>query len=473
MHSVLIHDPRGRTLPIFLINPARKAAKKRTPVKGTIRRVPSISKGAKKPSKKKPAARKGAKTNPQQGKKKMAKKLYGAAAAARKKRLAKLKRKRTRTSGRKRNPAKDPKKVAAGKKGAAAKKRKAQAKRYHSGTRGYAAGMAAYKKKKSKKKPAKRKAATKRKAKRTKASYRAAGLKAARTRKRNARGSSVVRKRKAAPRKRKRTRAQAARYGSYGLKGQKKSRKRTLRAQKRKGAWRTRKYMSKHGQLKVNPSGKEGGMMGAVKQVLPIAGSFYVSRLVCNKLSDVAAVGDIMDKLNVGGFALGKPALSGLIMAGTHYGTKNFKAASGAKSAKMRTGLMLGTALAFVDSLIATFAPPDVKALIGVPANGGAASAAAAANDAANDAAKSGATSTGEYVPVSEYINTGEYVSSGEYVPTDAYEEHAYGTSLSGYPDANEDPHGLYAVAGIDEELGRIEAGLDSSGNIGIFSGGF
>jgi colicin import membrane protein len=424
----LIHDPRESILPIFIVNPARKprAAKKRTPVKGSIKRVPISSKGAKKPLKKKTAARKTAITNPKQGKKKMAKKLYGAAAAARKKRLAKAKRAR----GRKGNPAKkrkSAKRVAAGKKAAATRKRKARAKAYHSGASAYSAGIA----KRKKRKPAKRKTTTKRKTKRSKASYQAAARKAARTRKRN-----LLAKRRPS---KKLTAAQKRRRSSYGLKGMRKARKRVLRAKRRPAARRTQAYMRKHNMMKVNPS---NGMMSAVKQVLPIAGSFYVSKLVSNKLHDLPAVSGVTSKLTVGGYALGKPVLSGAIMAAAHYGSKK------GALAKHRTGLMLGTALAFVDSLISTFAPPEVKAVMGVGGYG----------------------SLGEYVAAGEYVPTSEYVAAGDYVATSGYEEHAYGTSIGGYPGADEDPHGLYAVADIDSELGAIEAGIDTGNHSGIFS---
>jgi hypothetical protein len=436
-------------LPIFIVNPARKAAKKRTPAKGSIRRVPT-SKGAKKPSKRKTAARKTAITNPQ-GKKKMAIKRRRQTAAQ--KRAAAAARRRR---GRTRNPKKDPKKVAAGKKGAAAKKRKAQAARYHSGAAAYGKGAS----KRKYKKPAKKRkkaAAKKRTSKRSKASYRAAGLKAARTRKRNLKGTS---KRKLPTRRKaKRDRKQAARYSSYGLKTVKRARKRVLAAKKRKGAWRTRKFLGRHNMLKINPS---NGMMSAVKQVLPIAGSFYVSRLTVNKLSEVTAVGDVIGKVPLN---LGKPVLSGVIMAVTHYGTKK------GALAKHRTGLMLGTALAFVDSLVAALAPKDVKAMMGIKADG-----------EEKKEALSQYVSSGEYVAQSEYVGVGEYVSMGDH-------QHAYGTSIGPGDFRQEhgaslfaDPHGLYAVDGlheihaihgIDQELGAIEAGVDTGANSGIFSNGW
>lgn len=359
----------------------------------------------------------------------MAKKLYGAAKAARAKRLAKAKRSR----GRKSNPGKkNPKRVAAGKKGAAAKKRKATAAAYHSGASAYSAGIA---KRKKRRKPAKRKAAAaKRTTKRTSTGTRtaaqrsASARKAARTRKRNLLGTS------SRPARRVKRRKNQKSYTRYGQKGLVKARKRILRAKKRPGAKRTLAYMRRTNMMKVNPS---NGMMSAMKQVLPIAGSFYVSKLLSKKLSELPMVSNITSKLPMN---LGRPVLSGVILAAAHYGTKK------GALAKHRTGLMLGTALAFVDSIIATFAPADVKAMMGV----------------------------GEYVSMSEYVSTNEYVSSGDYV------------SMSGTPagyDYNDpNPHGLYAIDGlhevhaihgIDEELGMIEAGVDTGNNNGIFANGW
>jgi hypothetical protein len=427
-------------LPIFLINPARRRrSAKKNPVKGSIRRVASSSpKGARKPSKKKPAARKPATTNPQ-GKKKMAKKrrkLSGAALAARNKRLAKARRSR----GRKKNPSgKNPKRVAAGKKGAAAKKRKAVARAYHSGTIGYAAGIAKRKKRKKGKTAKKR---TARKGKLTKAQRAAASRKGWRNRRRA--GTAPAKKRRV-----KMTKTKRRARSRYGLKTLQRRHPRIKKLRKRKGASQTRAWMHKHGYYKINPS---NGMMNAVKQVLPIAGAFYVSKLISNKLGDLPAVSGLTSKLNIGGYALHKPVLSGVILAAAHYGSKK------GALAKHRTGLMLGTALAFVDSIVSTFAPPDVKKMMGV----------------------------GEYVSMSEYVSMNEYVSSGEYVSTGGYGSlgrvitPGHGEPAYNYDDSN--PHGLYAVDGlhevhaihgIDEELGMIEAGVDTGNNNGIFANGW
>jgi hypothetical protein len=380
--------------------------------------------------KRKPAAKKPAKTKPKQGKKKMAKKLYGAAAAARKKRLAKLKRKRTssRRKAPKRNPAskrKSSKRVAAGKKAARTRKRNARGK----------SAVA------RKRRPVKRR---KLRSNPPKGSKKIGGtFRSASWQKRSAaakKGWRAKKKGKKSTRKVKRTRAQANRYASYGLKGQKKSRKRTLRAKKRKGAWRTRKYMSKHGQLKVNPSGKMGGMMGAMKQVLPVAGAFYVSKVAANKIGDIPAIAGVLSKLNVGGYDLSKPVVSGVLLAAVNYGTKK------GKLSKHRTGLMLGAALALVDTLFHTFVPADMKGMIGL----------------------------------NEYVSTGEYVSSGEYVSTGGVITPGHGEPAYNYDDS--DPHGLYAVDGlhevhaihgIDAELGAIEAGADVGINNGIFANGW
>ena len=137
--------------------------------------------------------------------------------------------------------------------------------------------------------------------------------------------------------------------------------------------------------MQTNP----GGIMQAVKAALPIAGAFYVSKVVVNKLGDMPALSGVMGSLNVGGYALGKPVLSGLLLAGTHYGTKGF---TGSK-APLRSGLMLGGALALLDSFIGTFAPAGVKAMMGLEPSCPADVAAVA-----QKVATSGYGSLGEYV---------------------------------------------------------------------------
>lgn len=360
----------------------------------------------------------------------MAKKLYGAAAAARKKRLAKMKRKRTRVS----NPAekrKSAKRVAAGKKAAATRKRNKLKKAYHSGASSYAKGVA-----KSKRRKTKRKATTKRRAasrgKLTKAQRSAASKKGWRNRRRK--GTAPKRRRT------KMTAVQKKRRANYGLTTLRKARKSTKSIRSRKGNWAAKRYARRHGFYKINPS---NGMLDAVKQVLPIAGSFYVSKLVSRKLNDLPVVNNLTGKLPLN---LGAPVLSGVILAAAHYGTKK-----GALS-KHRTGLMLGTALAFVDSLISALAPADVKAMMGI----------------------------GEYVSMNDYVSVNEYVSSGEYVSMGGVITPGHGEPAYNYDDPN--VHGLYAIDGIhdihaihgiDQELGAIEAGVDTGNNNGIFANGW
>lgn len=212
--------------------------------------------------------------------------------------------------------------------------------------------------------------------------------------------------------------------------------RRSIKASKRRGGLSgafVRKY-----KMKTNP----GGIMQAVKTALPIAGSFYVSKLICNKLSDIPALAGVLGKLPGGA---GKPVLAAVILAGTHYGTKK------GMLAKHRTGLMLGTALALIDTIISTFAPADVKAMIGV-------------GDAYG------------YGSMGEYVASGEYVSQGEYVSTGAHDYGSMGDYVEGVaPDihglhAVDGLHEIHAIHGIDAELGAIEAGAEVGLHTGVFA---
>lgn len=416
-------------MPITYVNPAKgkakkRATKRRTPVRGTIKRVSSNSKKAKKnPSKKKPAARKPATTKPKQGKKQMArtrKKLYGAAAAARKKRLAKLKRKRT---GARSNPAKGSTKrgrSTAAKKAAATRRRNATA-------RSAAAKKAAA----TRKRRAGARKSPVRKRRRTVAKRRA-------TKRRSYKRNPAPKRKKLSAAARKRRKSYGGKRSSRGMGAIAKGR-RSIKASKRRGGLSgafVRKY-----KMKTNP----GGLVQAVKTALPIAGSFYVSKLICNKLSSIPAVADVLGKLPGG---VGKPVLAGLILAGTHYGTKR------GMLAKHRTGLMLGTALSLIDTIISTFAPADVKAMIGVGDYG--------------------------YGSLGEYVSTGEYVSSGEYVSTgDHYGYGSMGEYVEGVaPDihglhAVDGLHEVHAIHGIDAELGAIESGAEVGLHTGVFANGW
>ena len=341
------------------------------------------------------------------------KKLYGAAASARKKRLAKLKRKRKPA---KKNPARKStstaKRKAAARKGAATRKRKAAA-------RSLAAKKAARTRKRrtgAKKNPARKRAVARRKP-------------VKRRRKRALKRNPAPKRRKLTAAARKRRKSYGGKRSSRGLSTVSRAR-RSIKASKRRGGL-SGAYVRKY-KMKTNP----GGIMQAVKTALPIAGAFYVSKVVSNKLGDLPAVSGVMSKLQVGSYNLGKPVLSGLLLAGTHYGTRK------GALAKHRTGLMLGTALAFLDSIVSTFAPADVKSMMGVGDYG--------------------------YGSMGEYVSTGEYVASGEYVAQGDYEQ-GVAPDVHGLH-AVDGLHEIHAIHGIDAELGAIEAGADVGMSNGIFA---
>ena len=225
--------------------------------------------------------------------------------------------------------------------------------------------------------------------------------------------------------------------------------RKSIHAAKRRGGLSG--YYVKTYKMKSNP----GGIMQAVKTALPIAGAFYVSKVIANKLGEmVPQVGS----LNVGGYALGKPVVSGVLLVATHYGTKGFTG----NKATLRSGLMLGSALALLDSVIGTFAPANVKAMMGLEPT-----CPADVKAVAEKVAQDGYGSLGEYVSMGNnagYGSLGEYVSMGDYY-------------------AGDDPaeiHGIHAIAdyvselsGIDAELGAIESGAETGMSNGIFANGW
>lgn len=373
-------------MPLLYVNPARKLKTKKTKQRGSITRISSSStKGKKKnPSKKKPAARKKpATTKPKQGKKKMArKKLYGAAAAARKKRLAKMKRKRN-PAKRRKGPS-TAKRRAAAKKGAATRKRRAAAKRRARRNPPPNRVDAAF---------AKRRAAAKK------------GW-----RKRKAKGAA----KKTAPKKRRRRLKRAATVSAaakrgYGKKSLARAKRSVRAGLRRRGKSREYARRAKSSIMKMNPN----GFMGLVKQAVPVAASLYLSRMATGYLSGMlaekkvkadagvekSAAAGLAGMLEVGGFDLAKPLISGVLVYGAHLGTKKVKGLQ-----KHRAGILMGTALNFIDSVVSAFAPDDIKSKFGL----GEFYAA-----------------TGEYMEIGDYVEVGDIppLESGDYVEVGALEQ--------------------------------------------------
>jgi hypothetical protein len=158
--------------------------------------------------------------------------------------------------------------------------------------------------------------------------------------------------------------------------------------------------------MRTNPA-IVGELMSLVRAAVPVAASYYVTRII------VAKVGPMIpgaDKLG----SFGKPVVALAACAGAHYGTKK------GPLAKWRGPIMLGTGLNFIDSLIAAFAPADVKSMFGMGDSG------------LYDRA------------LSEYVTTGEYVGTDE-------------EALSDY----------VTVDGVTEELGAVQEELGVEEDLG------
>lgn len=333
----------------------------------------------------------------------MAKKLYGAAKKAHDKRLAKLRRKRKAkksTTSRKRTTASkkrvSPKRRAAGLKGARTRKRRAAARKRTQTT-------------------------TRRRARRN------PPAKVARRRRRGQRGTTMRRRattRRRSPTRRRRARRNPPR-GTYGVKALSRARKSIKRA-KRAGGY-ANWYRKRH-RMATNPA----TFMGAVKAAVPIAGSLYLSRFLTNwagpKIPGI-------DKLQVGGYNLARPVLGGGLWFLTHFATKRVK---GGFIKKNRGSILLGMALNFVDSVVSTFAPSDVKAMFGMGAD------------------------SGLYDGVGDYVAINDYVSIGNAPPIDD------DIALADYVSIGQVEEELGA---LEQELGMLEADLGAEEDLGSTRG--
>jgi hypothetical protein len=155
--------------------------------------------------------------------------------------------------------------------------------------------------------------------------------------------------------------------------------------------------------------------MRIMKQAIPIAISMYVSRAATRKLSGAGLPGISSLSAQVRG-----PVVAGLIFGGAHLATKKVKPLK-----KHRFGIMIGTGLNLIESVISAFAPADVKSLLGVPA------------------------ATGEYVEVGDYVRVG----MGEYVPP---------------IDDNIALNDYITVGAVEEELGAIQQELGLEEELGL-----
>lgn len=399
-------------MPIMYVNPAPKGARRSKKVR-RVKRIARVAKMGSTSRRRKSAAKRKNAASRRATKKKgthMARKLFGAAAKAHAKRLAKLHRKHKRKSSKK----------------SAAPKRKRRKK---------SAAVAAAPKHKRRK------------------ARKAAAAPAPKRRRRKAHKAHKARKghkRSASSR-----RAAARRARRSGIATLRRARRIIRRSPRKILNRRTARYVRKYkmhsnprrgrrGRRRRNPSGGLMGtptlLMGALKSALPVAASLYLTRFIIAKIGPSIPM---VDRLG----AFQKPAVAGLMVVAANFGTKK------GPLAKYRSGIMLGTSLNLVDTLIQAFAPSSIKSMFGLGDSG------------LYDQA------LGEFVTVGDYMEVGDGsidddITLSDYVETSGVEEEL---------------GALQEELGVEEELGgegprrlggvsqtSLMRGLKQSSSVGV-----
>jgi len=257
----------------------------------------------------------------------MAKKLYGAAKKAHAKRMAKLKRRRTRKNPAKRRKTTYAKRKAAARKAAATRKRKAAA-------RSRAAKKAARTRKYRMKGGARR---------------RKGAMKRATKRRRTV---SVTVRNPARRRRRKTTRRKTYRRRRNPRPTTQSSLKRARRSIRNKYKTGLAKYYKRRFKMRSNPI---GGLKDAVKAALPIAVGMYGARFLSNKLvTKVPGINRLPAQAQ-------GPVMSGLVVLGVHFLSKKVSFLK-----KHQANLMVGAGINLLDSVLKSFAPASVKPYLGL-----------------------------------------------------------------------------------------------------------
>jgi hypothetical protein len=172
--------------------------------------------------------------------------------------------------------------------------------------------------------------------------------------------------------------------------------------------------------------GTPGMLMGAVKQAAPIAISLYLTRFIIAKVGPRIP---LIDKLPG---QVQQPAVAGLMVVAANYATKK------GPLAKWRTGIMLGTSLNLVDTLVKAFAPDTVKSMFGLGDSG------------IYDQA------LGEYATVGDYLEVGAEPIDDDIALSDYVE-------MSG---VEEELGALQEELGVEEELGADGMGPRRLGGV-------
>jgi hypothetical protein len=199
--------------------------------------------------------------------------------------------------------------------------------------------------------------------------------------------------------------------------------------------------LAKAWKAKYKMRSNSGGIVDAVKKAIPIAAGFLGSKFIAGTSSKYIPG---LDRLYVAGYDLSKPAMHALAVGLMHYGTKSKFMPTMIKS--KRDQLMLGAGLGLLNSLVQTFAPAQVKELLGMESG---AMVVAVPTSAEGYVTMDGYVQVGDAPPLDDNITLDGYVQVGEF-----QSEMGMG--------AFESEMGM-----IESDLGMVEADL---GNVGGFA---
>lgn len=170
-----------------------------------------------------------------------------------------------------------------------------------------------------------------------------------------------------------------------GLKAAKRAR-RTIRYQARRKRGPGYSYIKKH-RMRANPL--MGDLMAVGKAVIPVAASLYLTRFVTKNYG-----GSIPGLSSLGNFA--QPALAAAFLVAAHFATDKVGFLK-----KHRAGIMIGVGINLVDSLFRALAPASVLTQVGL----------------------SDYIQIGPGAGIGEYITTGLETDMGEYIEVGAEED--------------------------------------------------
>lgn len=397
-------------MPIMYVNPApkKRGTRRVRPLRGATLGKKRTSRRRRKNGRKVAVAQRKGKS--------MARKLYGAAAKAHAKRLAKTRRKRRKNPARRKRHARravrrrrrNPAVMAAP---TTNPRRRRRRRRNPAASAAYRAGYEATFKPKRKRK-AKSASPKRRRKARTVAQRRAAAR-----RRYHAKHPSA--KRRPGTRALRRARRSIKRAYRYGGRAAAYARRHKMRSNPR------RRRSRRRGRRNPSLSGLTGTLMGALKVGAPLAASFYLTKMLINK------VGPSIPGLNSLPMQMQAPALAtGMVFLA------NFATRKG-PLAKYRMGIMAGVSLNLVDTLVRSFAPDSVKAMFGLGDSG------------MYDQAM------GEFVTVGDYLQVGTTPIDDDIALSDYVE-------MSG---VEEELGALQEELGVEEELGNGSPFGDSGPN--------